>query len=277
MAIIRAFHDGMIAHVCMGGNISNSFSVTVGVKQGCVLAPTLFNIYLAVVTLLARYESDVNDSIAVNYHLDGNLLYPQRLKAKTKARTSYVFDMQYPDDAAYPAPNLQSLQRNLDTVNSIYSAGGLVLNASKTEVLPIEHNTAVPILPFTIGDEDLKTAESFKYFGSILSVTCDTKNEIQTRIRLASSSFEKLSKRVLLNRHLTVQTKIKVYHAICLSILLFGSETWTLYKAQIRRLEGFHIRCLQAILNITWHDRILHVTILQNASTFSIESMIVRR
>ncbi|XP_076053581.1 uncharacterized protein LOC143032598 [Oratosquilla oratoria] len=166
----------------MGGNISNSFAVTVGVKQGCVLAPTLFNIYLAAVTLLARYESDVNDSVAINYRLDGNLFNPQRLEAKTKARTAYVFDMQYADDAAYPALNPQSLQRNLATVNSTYSAGGLVVNASKTEVLPIQHNTAVPIPPFTIGGEDLKTVESFKYLGSILPATCDTENEIQTRI-----------------------------------------------------------------------------------------------
>ncbi|XP_076029843.1 uncharacterized protein LOC143018369 [Oratosquilla oratoria] len=171
----------------------------------------------------------------------------------------------------------QSLRRNLNTVNSIYSAGGLVVNASKTEVLPIQHNTAVPVPQFTIGGEDLKTVESFKYLGSILSATCDTENEIQTRIRLASSSFGKLSKRVFLNRDLTVQTKIKVYQAICLSILIFGTETWTLYKPQIRRLEGFHIRCLQTILNITWRDRIPHVSILQNASNISIKSMIVRR
>ncbi|XP_076064992.1 uncharacterized protein LOC143039028 [Oratosquilla oratoria] len=74
-----------------------------------------------------------------------------------------------------------------------------------------------------------------------------------------------------------MQTKIKVYQAIRLSILVFGSETWTLYKAQIRRLEGFHIRCLQTILTIKWRDRIPHVTILQNASTISIESVIVGR
>ncbi|XP_076041937.1 uncharacterized protein LOC143025812 [Oratosquilla oratoria] len=63
----------------------------------------------AAVTLLARYESDVNDSLAANYRLDGNLFNPQLLKAKTKARTAYVFDMQYADDAAYPAPSPQSL------------------------------------------------------------------------------------------------------------------------------------------------------------------------
>ncbi|XP_076041836.1 uncharacterized protein LOC143025717 [Oratosquilla oratoria] len=210
MAIIKAFHDGMTAHVCMGGNISNSFAVIVGVKQGCVLAPILFNIYLAAVTLLARYKSE-NDSIAVNYRLDGNLFKPQRLKAKTKARTAYVFDMQHADDAAYPAPSPQSLQRNLDAVNSIYSAGGLVMNASKTEVLPIQHNTAAPIPPFNIGGKGLKTVESFKYLGSILSATWYTENEIHTRIILASSSFGKLSKRVFLNRALTVETKIKVY------------------------------------------------------------------
>jgi len=43
--IIRSFHDGMLAHVIDGGNISAAFSVTSGTKQGCVLAPLLFSFF----------------------------------------------------------------------------------------------------------------------------------------------------------------------------------------------------------------------------------------
>ena len=155
------------------------------------------------------------------------------------------------------------------------------INANKTEVLSYQFNQAnrpeEAVPSFTLGSVDLKTVDSFKYLGSILSSSCDIENEIQSRIRLASSSFGKLKDRVFLNRNLTPLTKIKVYTAVCLSILLYGSETWTLYRAQIRRLEAFHIRCLQSILGLSWRDRIPHVTILQSANTTSIECMIVSR
>ena len=45
--MIEALHTGMMANVSVGGEVSESFSVTNGVKQGCVLAPTLFAIFLS--------------------------------------------------------------------------------------------------------------------------------------------------------------------------------------------------------------------------------------
>ena len=52
--IVRAFHDEMSASVVVGGEETESFGVGVGVKQGCVMAPVIFNIYLAATTQLFR-------------------------------------------------------------------------------------------------------------------------------------------------------------------------------------------------------------------------------
>jgi len=57
-----------------------------------------------------------------------------------------------------------------------------------------------------------------------------------------------LANRVFFNRNLTVSTKVAVYKAICLSILLYGCESWIPYRRQIKALEAYHIRCLQSIL-----------------------------
>lgn len=84
---------------------------------------------------------------------------------------------------------------------------------------------------------------------------------------------------------LVKQVQLKPYtatHALKSSLLcrfpyflIYGSETGTLYRAQVKKLEDFHVCCLQIIFGIIWHDLIPHVTILQNAGTISIECIIV--
>ena len=281
MKIIKCFHQGMSARVCVGGALSSPFEVTVGVKQGCVLAPTNFNIYLSAITLLARHNLTAEDGVAFNYRLDGSLFNLRRLKAKTKTRSAIIFDLQYADDAAYPSPNLQALQRSMNVIADTYAAGGMKVNTDKTEVLQYSQNPLAmdPLdLPsITVGGGNIKNVDSFEYLGSILNSTCDLEPEIQHRIRLATANFGKLRGQVFNNRGLTIETKVKVYNAVCISVLLYSSETWTLYRSHIKSLEAFHIRCLQKILGITWQDRIPHVDILQATSSTSIEAMIMKR
>ena len=82
---------------------------------------------------------------------------------------------------------------------------------------------------------------------------------------------------VFLNHDLKLQTKIAVYRAVCVSTLLYGCESWTPYRRQIRALEAFHIRCLQRILRLTWKDKVTHNEILQRTNCDSIEAHIARR
>ena len=105
--------------------------------------------------------------------------------------------------------------------------------------------------PITVGSAQLGDVEAFRYLGSYLSKDCTLEKEITYRIGRSAASFGSLRERVFSNRNLRITTKVNVYTAVCVSTLLYGSEAWTVYRRQVRKLESFHIGCLQKILGIT--------------------------
>ena len=184
MAILRGFHNGLSARVVAAGLVSDPFEVNVGVKQGCVLAPAIFNIYLAAVTLLARYDMSFEDGIHFKYRFDGGMFNLRRLKAETKTRTAAIFELQYADDAAIPTNSAEALQRNLTIMPDTYRKAGLSVNTRKTEVLYQLANPGDPAdeFHFHINNSELPNVDNFMYLGSLLNTSCNLDQQIQYRI-----------------------------------------------------------------------------------------------
>ena len=72
------------------------------------------------------------------------------------------------------------------------------------------------------------------------------------------------------------ETKIAVYHAVVLTTLLYGCETWTLYRHSVRKLGQFHLQCLRKIAGIQWQDRIPNTEVLQMCGIPGIEALILK-
>ena len=97
------------------------------------------------------------------------------------------------------------------------------------------------------------------------------------RIGKASAATARLIKRVWENSMLTIKTKTQKYQACVLSTLLYGSESWTLYTRQERRLNTSHLRCLRRILCISWQDHISNTEVLAKAGPLSIYVLLTKR
>ena len=79
------------------------------------------------------------------------------------------------------------------------------------------------------------------------------------------------------HRKIKLATKIKVYTAVILTqSLLYGYETWTLYRKHIKQFKCFHMRSLKSIICIKWQDRVTNIEVLDRSGLTRTETMILR-
>jgi exonuclease III len=267
--IVKQFHDGMTARVLDDGGTSDSFPVTNGVKQGCVLAPTLFSMMFSAMLMDAFRES--TPGIPIRYRCDGKLFNPRRLQAVTKVKETVIRDLLFADDCALNATREQEMQQEMDKFSSACDNFGLTISTKKTEVL---HQPApgkqYQEPSITVNGQRLQAVEHFTYLGSTLSRSANIDAEVNNRVAKASGAFGRLRKTVWERRGIRQQTKVKVYKAVVLTTLLYGCETWTIYRRHEKQLQQFHVRCLRNIFNIRWQDRIPDTEVLERAELPSI-------
>ena len=276
--VVRAFHSGMMATVIVGGKETEPFGVEVGVKQGCVIAPVIFNVYLAAATSLFRQRFRSGGGIGLTYRMDGGLFNLRRLQARTKVSTEEICELQYADDCVLVAHSPMAIQEALSCLFDVYSALGLVINCNKTEIVYQWTGASPPVVPrISISDRNLKVTPYFCYLGSLLSSDCTADDEINKRINKALASFARIRKKVILNHNLRIATKVAVYRAVCLSVLFYGCETFTIYRRHIKLLENFNMQCIKKILGITWRDRVPYTEMLTRTGLQSIECQLLRR
>ena len=115
IAMVRQLHDGMLARVQNDGEFSYAFPVTNGVKQGCVLASTMFSMMFS--AMLTDAFQDDDNGIPIRYRFDGKLINLRRLQAKSKVQTE-VLDFFFTDDMAKGAPTEEKMQKGVDQVSA---------------------------------------------------------------------------------------------------------------------------------------------------------------
>merc|ERR1711963_318859 len=255
---------------------SDEFAVTNGVKQGCVLAPTLFSMMFSAM-LIDAYK-DTSYGVDLKYRFDGGGLFNQaRLKAKTKVDSLSARDFLFADDCALNAKSEEDMQASMNLFSNACSNFGLTISTAKTEVLyqptPGSEYTSPEI---HCNGKLLPTTEAFIYLGSTLSRHANIDKEIARRLAKASVSFGSLREKVWEKSGISVTTKLQVYKAVVLPSLLYGCETWTVYARHAKKLNSFHMRCLRSILHIKWEDKIPDTEVLEKAKAESVFSLLKR-
>ena len=226
----------------------------------------------------ATEQLDEEEGVYIRYGMDGSLFNLRRLHAHSKTMEKLIRELLFADDAALVALSEASLQRITSCFAAASRMFGLEVSLKKTEVLYQPSPQVLNRPPnICIGDTALKNANEFNYLGCIISNDAKIDKEIDNRLAKANSSFGRLHKRVWNNKQLRYCTKIRVYRAVVLTTLLYGSESWVAYRHHVRLLERFHQRCLRSILNIHWRDYITNVEVLDRAKIPSIEAILLKQ
>ena len=271
--MVRQFHDGMLARVQNDGGFSDPFPVRNGVKQGCVLASTLFSMMFSAMLTDAFQNGD--NGIPIRYRFDGKLFNLRRLQAKSKVQTEVLDEFLFAVGMAKGAPTEEKMQKDVNQVSDSCDSYGLTISLKQTEVVYQPASGKPNNVPtITVKGQRLQVVDKFTYLGSTLSGVVHIDNEVSARIAKASAAFGRLRGSIWDRSGIRLDTKLKVYRSVLLQTLLYACETRTVYQRHAKRLNHVHTSCLRKLLKIKWQDGIPDTEVLKRAGMHSVDTLL---
>ena len=131
-------------------------------------------------------------------------------------------ELLFADDSALVAHSSEETQKIVDAFSDASKKFGLKINIKKTEVLYQPNSTRTREEDIMVDGNKLNSVMEFTYLGSAISSNGCIDDEIQRRMAKAGASFGR--QRLWNNHHVSMRVKGKIYHAIVLSTLLYGTE-----------------------------------------------------
>jgi hypothetical protein len=117
--------------------------------------------------------------------------------------------------------------------------------------------------------------DQFKYLGGMIHSSLTSDVDVNKRISSATAAFGALRSCFFNRKDIKPQDKGKVYVSLCISVLLYGSESWCLTEKLFQKLRVFHHGCARAMSRVTLkHTRKYRVsskTLLKNLGLYSLD------
>ena len=221
--IMWSLHEGIKAQVRVNGEMSEKINVENGLRQGCTLAPVLFDHNACLV--VERWRSQLSEVYRAGSYL--RFKFDQKLfrRSTRNVQESQLTNGQFADDGALLATSQAGAEQILWEYMDVAGAFGLQVSLDKTKLMVAgravweEERTSIPV-----GDAEIESVGKFTYLGSLIDNNGRIDAEVDRCITSASKSFGGLRSAVFKDRHLNTTTKRIVYHACVLSVMLYGSE-----------------------------------------------------
>ena len=147
----------------------------------------------------------------------------------------------------------------------------LKLNIQKTKIM-----ASGLITPWEIDGETVETVSDFILGGSKITADGDCSHEIKRRLLLGRKVTSNLDS-ILKGRDITLPTKVHLVKAMVFPVVMYGCESWTVRKAECRRIDAFELWCWRRLLRVPWTARRSNQSILREISPgISLEGMMLK-
>ena len=243
---IEVLYTNSSSAVMVDGGISKTFDVTTGVLQGDVLAPFIF---IILVDYLLEKASGPDSGVVTHPRQS------RRFPAK------HLSDLDFADDIALLESSMPRAQSQLTKTADAAADLGLIISAPKTEYMTINCHHQPPLRVY---GNPIKHVSDFRYLGSMMA---SSTNDLKRRKGLAWAAFWKLQ-RLWKSPNIPISTKVRLFDTTCVTVLLYGCESWVISKAMEDQINAFGTSCYRIMLNIKRIDRVTnaHIYSLTNTS-----------
>ena len=157
--MIEALRARMMVNVSVGGEVSKSFSITNGVKQSYLLAPTLFSIFLS--AIFDEAFRDMADGVYIQSRQSIYLFNVAHFKTKTNTTRILMRELLFADDSALVAHSVEEMQKIVDAYSDASKKFGLKINTKKTEVLYQPNSTRTREEDIMVDGNNLNSVPEF--------------------------------------------------------------------------------------------------------------------
>jgi len=137
---------------------------------------------------------------------------------------------------------------------------GLKLNIQKMKIM-----ASSPITSWQIDGETVETVADFIFLCSKITADGDCSYEIKRRLLLGRKVMTNLDS-ILKSRDITLSTKVHLVKAMVFPVVMYGCESWTIRKAERRRIDVFELWCWRRLLRVLWTARESNQSILKEIS-----------
>ena len=183
-----------------------------------------------------------------------------------------ISNLGYADDTTFMAESKEKLKSLLIKVKEKSEKAGLKLNIQKTKIMASSRITS-----WQIDGETMQTVTDFIFLGSKITADGDCSHEIKRHLLLGRKVMANLDS-IFKNRDIiTLPTKVCLVKAMVFPVVMYGCESWTVKKAECRRVDAFELWCWRRLLRVPWTASRTNQSILKEISPgISLEGMMLK-
>ena len=243
---IMSFYDEGRACVRVGNKVSESFEVKMGLRQGCVMSPWLFNIFMDGV--VREVYTRVNQA---------------GVKMSVRGEREWVLSqLLFADDTALVAESSEQLQCLVREFGGVCKRRKLRVNVDKSKVMKIGESDDPEMLNIRLNGDRMELVDSFKYLGSCFSSDGRVKGDVSMRVHEGVKAFGAMA-RVWNERSVSIGVKRDLYERIVVPTVMYGSESWGMRVEERNKLDVAEMNCLRSICGVTRRDRVRNEVVRQ--------------